>query len=292
MGPESFSWQPHPDAWLLSVALLGGYFYALSAWGRTDASGPPATRRHKLYFTLGVAAIWIGTDWPVDALADQLFSWHMVQHLVYAFVAAPLLILGTPGWLLRRLLRPRWLAATWRFMTQPLIALVLFNAWMLGYHWPFLVDLSVTNDLVHFAVHILWIGTALVLWWPVLSPLPEMPHLSYPVRMAYLFGASIMPTIPASFMTFGQTPLYETYAATAPLWGLDALLDQQIGGLIMKIGGGLLVWGVILALFFRWHHEEESGGPDILYWRDIASAIEDEQVRQRNNTTTGGHTQP
>lgn len=292
MGPEAFSWQPHPDAWLLSVALLGGYLYALSAWGPRYADGAAATGRHRLYFVLGVLALWAATDWPLDALAEELFSVHMVQHLVYLFVAAPLLILGTPGWLLRRLLAPRPVATVWRFATRPLVALVFVNAWTVGYHWPLLVDASVTNDLVHFLVHVVWVMAGLVLWWPVLSPLPELPHLSYPVRMAYLFGASVLPTIPASFLTFGTVHFFSTYAATAPLWGLDPLTDQQIGGLVMKIGGGLLLWGVILVLFFRWHHEEETGGPDILYWRDLATAVRGPVGAGATDTTTGGQTQP
>jgi putative membrane protein len=293
MGPEAFSWQPHPDAWLLTIALLGGYFYALSAWGPRYAAGEAATGRHRLYFVLGVAAIWVATDWPLDLLAGQLFSVHMVQHLIYAFIAAPLLILGTPGWLLRRLLAPRPIRALWGFATRPLVALIFFNAWTAGYHWPWLVDLSVSNELVHFAVHIVWVVAGLVMWWPVLSPLPELPHLAYPIRMAYLFGASIVPTLPASFLTYGNVHFFETYAATAPLWGLDPIVDQQIGGLIMKVGGGFLLWGVILALFFRWHHEEETGGPDILYWRDIASAVQAPTESGRlDDETTGGHTQP
>ncbi len=290
MGPDAFSWQPHPDAWLLAVALLGGYFYALSAWGPRYAAGNPASRRHRLYFVLGVVTVWLATDWPLDLLAEQMFSVHMVQHLVYAFISAPLLILGTPGWLLRRLLSPRPVRAAWAVATKPLVALVFFNAWTAGYHWPWLVDLSVTNDLVHFGVHVVWIGAGLMLWWPVLSPLPEMGHLPYPTRMAYLFGASIVPTVPASFLTFGETHFFQTYAATAPLWGLDPILDQQIGGLVMKVGGGLLIWGVILALFFRWHHEEETGGPDVLYWRDIAPAVEDTtDPDPHQDDSTGGH---
>lgn len=294
MGPSAFSWQPHVDAWLLAVALLGGYFYALSAWGPRHApQGRAATTRHRVYFTLGVVVLWLASDWPLDSLADELFGVHMVQHLLYALVAAPLLLLGTPGWLLRRLLAPRPVQALWRAATKPLVALLLFNAWSAGYHWPWLVDLSVRNDAVHFLTHAAWLGTGLILWWPVLSPLPEMPHLSYPLRMAYLFGASIVPTIPASFFTFGESQFFETYAASAPLWGLDPILDQQIGGLIMKIGGGLLLWAVILALFFRWHHEEETGGPDLLYWRDLAPTLTEPVDGSRaHDDTTGGNREP
>lgn len=270
MSADLLGWRPHIDVWLLVAGLLAGYWYALAAWGPRHVPGRrPATRQQRLCFLSGVAALWVGADWPVHALADELFSVHMLQHTLFALVAAPLLILGTPGWLLRRLLRPRPVFAAVRFLTRPLVALVVFNVWVAAYHWPALVNLSVRSDAFHFGAHIAWVVTALMMWWPVLSPLPELPHLSYPVRMIYLFAQSIVPTVPASFLTFGERPLYRAYEATTPLLGLSALQDQQIAGLLMKIGGGLLLWSVIAVLFFRWSHEEETGGPDILYWRDL-----------------------
>lgn len=91
--------------------------------------------------------------------------------------------------------------------------------------------------------------------------------------MFYLFLQSFVPTIPASFLTFGSEPIYRFYAQAPRLWGLSAISDQQIGGLLMKIGGGLLIWAVIAALFFRWNYEEQTGAPDWLYWRDLAPAL-------------------
>jgi putative membrane protein len=262
--------EPHPDAWLLIVVLLGGYLYALSAWGPTSAPGrAPATRRQRLCFYAGVASIWVAADWPVKVLAESLFSAHMAQHLVFSLVSAPLLLLGTPGWLLRRLLSPRPVRAVARVVTRPLVALVVFNAWILVYHWPVVVDLSVTNDAFHLLAHVGWMSTALIMWWPVLSPLPELPHLSSPGRMLYLFGQSIVPTVPASFLTFGEGVLYRSYGQLPAVFGLDPITDQQIAGLLMKVAGGFFIWGVIAVIFFRWTADTESGAPDRLYWRDL-----------------------
>ncbi len=272
---HDLSWQPHADAWLLVVVLLGAYLYALSAWGPRYAPGrPPVTTRQRWYFFCGVGAIWVASDWPMHQLADTLFSVHMSQHLIYSLVAAPLLILGTPSWLLRRLLHPRPVAAVWRALTKPLPALLIFNAWVAGYHFPPLVDLSVSNDAFHVGVHAVWIAVSLLMWWPVLSPLPEFPHFSYPARMAYLFGQSIVPTLPASFLTFGQGLLYRSYALGPAGYGIDPLTDQQVAGLLMKIGGGFFIWIVIGALWFRWSSEDEHGGPDVLYWRDLEQDLE------------------
>lgn len=268
-------WQPHPDAWLLAIVLLGGYLYALSAWGPRLAPGrKAATTRQRLWFYGGIAVLWLAADWPVKQLSEVLFSAHMGQHLLFSLVAAPLLLLGTPGWLLRKLLSPAPVAAVWRVLTRPLVALLIFNAWIGLYHWPAVVNLSVTNDGFHLLAHVVWVATAVVMWWPVLSPLPEHPHLSYPGRMLYVFGQSIVPTVPASFLTFGENVMYHVYA-TGPSAGMfDPVNDQQVAGLLMKIGGGLLLWGVIMFMFFRWSSEQERGGPDLLYWRDLEPELE------------------
>jgi len=266
----------HPDVWLLVVALYGGYLYALSAWGPRLAPGRrPATRGQMAFFTAGTVALWLAADYPVHDLAeDYLYSVHMAQHMVFQLIAPPLLILGLPGWLLRRLLRPRPIASAARVLSRPLTALVVVNAFVAVQHTPIFVDTTTSNGLLHLLAHIAVVGFSFVMWWPVLSPLPELPHLSYPGRMAYLFAHSIIPTVPASFLTFTNGVLYAGYAEAPRLVSiLDPLQDQQVAGLLMKIGGGFLLWGVIAWLFFRWHFEEQTGGPDVLYWRDLEQSL-------------------
>jgi putative membrane protein len=92
---------------------------------------------------------------------------------------------------------------------------------------------------------------------PVLSPLPEIPRLATPVRAVYLFAQSVVPTVPASFLTFGDKPLYRFYEGLPHIWGLSTLEDQQMAGLMMKIGAGMLLWALIAVLFFRWAADEE-----------------------------------
>lgn len=272
---HTLAWQPHPDAWLLIVVLGGGYLYALSAWGPTAVPGrKPASRGQRLSFLGAMVSIEVAADWPVHQLADSLFSVHMAQHLVLSLITAPLLILGTPSWLLRKLLSPRPIRAVWRQLTRPLGGLLVFNGWIALYHWPPIVNLSVTNDAFHLFVHVIWVGTSLVMWWTVLSPLPELPHASYPLRMLYLFGQSVVPTIPASFLTFGSGVWYRSYADAATQLGVNPITDQQVAGLLMKIGGGFFLWIVIAVLFFRWYAEDQSGAPDILYWRELEPELE------------------
>jgi putative membrane protein len=259
----SVGWHPHFDVWAVVLFLAVGYAVALRRWGPRHVSPgePPASRGQVTAFALGVLTVWIAADWPIHELAEErLFSVHMVQHFLLSLVAPPLLLLGTPGWLLRRLLAPRWLLATVRFLSKPLIALLLFNGYIALSHAPFMVQLQVSSEAAHFLLHTVLFGTALLMWMPVLSPMAEIPRLSYPGQMLYLFLQSIVPTVPASFLTFAGEPLYRFYADAAPLIGMDPVLDQRIAGLTMKLLGGFLLWGTIAVLFFKWHGQEEATG--------------------------------
>ncbi|MGH2724074.1 MAG: cytochrome c oxidase assembly protein [Actinomycetota bacterium] len=271
--PEAVpGWHPHVEVWLLVAGLGGGYLLALRRWGPRHVSPgeAPATRGQVVAFALGLAAMWVAADWPVHELAEQrLFSVHMAQHTLLSLVSPALLLAGTPGWLLRSLLRPRPLLAVVRQLARPIPALLLFNGWIALSHWPALVELSVRSEPFHLLVHTILFTTAALMWMPVLSPMAEIPRLHYPGQMLYLFAQSIVPTVPASFLTFGTTPIYAFYAHAAPLFGMDPVLDQRIAGLAMKLGGGLILWGVIAVLFFRWHAEEEATGADAPVWEDV-----------------------
>ena len=255
------AWHVHPDVWLLFGSIIAAYLIAGRRHER--ATGEATEPRKRRLFLLGMGVLWLGADWPIHDLAERyLYSMHMTQHLLFTLVAAPILIAGMPVWLLRELLAPAPIRRIFRFMTRPLVALIFFNAVLLFTHWPEVVAASVGSELVHLALHVLIVTSALVMWWPVMSPLPEMPSLPPPGQMLYLFLQSLAPTIPASFLTFGHTPLYPVYATFPRIWGIDALTDQLIAGLIMKLLGGLLLWGVIAVIFFRWYNQEQRDGLD------------------------------
>src|SRR5205085_10086871 len=126
-----------------------------------------------------------------------------------------------------------------------------------------------------FAAHAVLLVAGIIMWMPVVSPLEDMPQLHPLAKMLYLFLQSILPTVPASFLTFGTTPLYHFYEHVPRLWGLSAITDQQIAGVIMKVIGGLYVWVVVVVGFFRWYSRVEEGGgapargPDVLTWGQV-----------------------
>ncbi len=253
----------HPDVMLL----LGGVWAAyLVAARRRIGDGPSPVGdagRRRVSFSVGMLVLLVGSTWPVHDLAEErLYAAHMVQHMLYTLVAPPLLIAGVPPWMWRRFLRVGPLGAVFRSLVRPLVALVLFNAVLLFTHWPAIVEASVRSEPLHLLLHVLIVGSGVVMWWPVMSPLPESPALSPPGQMLYLFLQSLAPTIPASFLTFGTAPLYPVYAGFPRIWGIDVLDDQLIAGLLMKLGGGAILWGFIVAIWFRWYARDEREGFD------------------------------
>lgn len=269
------AWHAHFEVWLLFGSIVAAYLAACRQHEREAAEATSGRRTR--FFLIGIAVLWIGADWPIHDLAERyLYFMHMVQHMLFSLVAPPLLIAGVPAWMLRRFLRPRAVAAAFRLVTKPVVALLLFNGILLFTHWPEIVALSVRSEWSHFGLHALLVFSALAMWWPVMSPLPEFPSLPAPAQMVYLFLQSLAPTIPASFLTFGSHLLYPVYATFPRIWGVGPLRDQLLAGLIMKLIGSAILWGVIASIFFRWFRQEEREGWDASRWRDVEREIEAE----------------
>lgn len=272
------TWAPHPDVWLIIGLMIAAYCLAAVRVGpRHVLPGTPAvTTVEASYFGFGMLALYVASDWPIHDVAEQsLYSVHMVQHLTISLIAVPLLLLGTPAWMARALLRPRLFFRTLRFCSRFLPAIVIFNLVLVLSHWPAVVTLTVNNGLAHFVGHTIIFLAAIAVWMPIVSPLPEIPRFAPLAQMLFLFTQSIVPTVPASFLTFGDTPLYGVYDGTPKLWGLSALADQQNAGLIMKIGAGLLLWALIAVIFFKWASEEDRRNQNVprRAWQDLDAQL-------------------
>jgi putative membrane protein len=211
----------HLDALAIAAGLEGLYLWAVLRVGPGSVPAEqPVSRRQLAWFSCGVLTILVAASWPVHDLGERyLLSVHMVQHTLISLVAPPMLLLGMPAWALRRLLAPRPVRAVMAQLTRPFIALVLFNTAIVVTHWPLVMDEILIHHPWHFVAHLVLFISATLMWWPVISPLPEFPTLSYPGRMLYLFLQSIVPTVPASFLTFGTQPLYSFYVSAPRIWG-------------------------------------------------------------------------
>jgi putative membrane protein len=211
--------------------------------------------RQVVCFYIGVLVVALALLSPLHAMGERaLLSAHMVQHLLLTQVAAPLLLLGVPGWMLRPLLLRPPLRNPARSLLVPIPAFVVFNLVFLGWHAPALYDFALHFAPLHAIEHGLFLGLALVAWWPVLGPLPELPRLPHGAQVLYLFFMSLPPTVLGAIIALAERPLYPTYWAAERMGFLGfsvltPLEDQQLGGLIMWIPGAL---GYFLALSIVW----------------------------------------
>ena len=258
--PYEWSWSLHPSV-LIGTGLLG----ALYVWG----IGPLRRRRHRrtqvpaarrLAFAAGLLVLLVSLNGPIHDLSDYyLFSVHMVQHLLLTLVFPPLLIYGTPGWLLRPLLRPPAARVVARVVTRPLVAAAIFTLTLAVWHLTPFYELMMREHEVHLVTHLLFMVTATLMWWPVMSPLPELPRLPYGLGMLYLFLVGIPMQVVAALITTSDQVLYPWYSVAPRTWGLSPLDDQKLGGLLMWVPGNIYMFLGIGVLFFLWARESEAG---------------------------------
>jgi putative membrane protein len=260
---EPWSWSDptwYFGAWLL----VGGMFLLYTrAWRKRLRTTPGARidRRKALWFGLALTFIWVASDWPVAPLgASYLATAHMLQYMLYTLAAAPLLVLGLPEWMVRRMLERLRLYRAYRWITRPLAAGITFNLILIATHAPTTVDYLRVAPLGSFVLDMAWLISGFILWSPVVSPLDEVRVSSPGIKLVYIFLAcGVLPMIPGGFLTFSSTPLYGIYEL-APRVGLDPLDDQQVAGVLMKIGNIPVIWTVMAVIWARWADGDRAQG--------------------------------
>jgi putative membrane protein len=255
--PFTPAWSLHPSVVAGALLLAALYFWGIGPARRRYALGPPAPAWRVACFGLALVVLLLALNGPIHDLSDTyLFSVHMAQHLLLTMVFPPLLIAGLPGWLVEPALRGRAGLAAARLLTHPVFAGVLFSVTLLVWHTVGAYDLMMRSHQVHIATHLMFIGAAVLLWWPVVSGVPSLPALRPPVGMLYLFLVQLPMQLLGAIITFADDPLYRWYTAAPRTWGLSPLDDQKLGGLLMWVPGNLWIWGAMSVLFFRWARTE------------------------------------
>lgn len=258
--PFAPAWSLHPTVIIGVVLLAALYFWGIGPARRRHGLGPPAPAWRVLCFTLGLVVLLVSLNGPIHDLSDYyLFSVHMVQHLLLTLVFPPLLIWGTPGWLLRPLVRPPAVLAVARVVTRPLVAAAIFTLTLAVWHLTPFYELMMREHEVHIVTHLLFMVTATLMWWPVMSSLPELPRLPYGLGMLYLFLVGIPMQVVAALITTSDQVLYPWYSVAPRTWGLSPLDDQKLGGLLMWVPGNIYMFLGIGVLFFLWARESEAG---------------------------------
>lgn len=220
-------------------------------------AGERPTQRQIMYFVYGLGAVVVALASPLHDLGEQyLFTAHMAQHLLLTLVTPPLLLASlTPG-MLRPLLRPAWVFRAAQALTRPLIAFVLCNFVFAVAHLPNLYDLTLRDHNVHVVEHLLFMATAVILWWPLISPLPELPRCGFPAQLLYIFLQVLPGSLIGGLITNTTAPIYALYAAAPRISGLNAVQDQQLGAIVMWVGGGTFWLIAFTVVFFLWARQD------------------------------------
>ena len=244
--------QAHPEVWLLVVFLVAAYIYAARVIGPVVVTaGPVITTKQRNAFITAIFLLWMGSDWPVHDIAEEyLYSAHMFQHMVLSYFMPPLVLLAIPKWMFDAVFGSGKTRAIINWLANPVIAGVMFNVVVMITHIPALVNQSVTNGLLHYSLHILLVTTALLVWLPICGPDLQL-HLQSGGKMIYLFLMSVVPTVPAAWLTFAEGAVYKHYDIAVRVWGLSVTTDQQVAGAIMKTGGAVFLWSIVVFLFFK-----------------------------------------
>ncbi|HEV2147168.1 MAG TPA: cytochrome c oxidase assembly protein [Longimicrobiaceae bacterium] len=257
---ESFAWtewRVYSDFMVGWLLLFAAYFLLIGPLRRRFPGARPVPPRKVASFVLAMAIIFLALQGPLHELSDYfLFSAHMVQHLVLILVMPPFLLYAIPDWMLRPAVNVRAIGKVARLLTFPLVAFALNNVIFLAWHFPGPYDLMMRDHGVHVAMHLMIMVTGTIMWWPVMSPLPELPRIAPPLQMMYLFVLGIPMMVTAALITFSRVELYTWYVEAPRIFPLSALDDQRLGGLIMWVPGALTIWVAITVVYFRWTHRE------------------------------------
>jgi len=258
-------WSVEPLVALPLAAAVAGWFTLV---GRVNRAHPlnPVPRRRTAVFLGGLAAIAIALLSGIGRYDTALFSVHMVQHVLLAFVAAPLIVLSAPITLVLRAATPvtrrRWIlpllhSRLVRVLAFPVVAWLAFAATMWGSHYSPLFNAALEHESLHWLEHLLFVTVALMFWWQVIAADPTPWRMAHPIRVLYVFLQMPQGTFLSLAILSASAPLYPHYATLSLPWLPDALADQGVAGGIMWLVGDLVFLAAILAIIAGWVRREE-----------------------------------
>lgn len=252
VSPTWFHWEA-----ILVVLFLGiGYAWYTGPRQKRSDSSDTVSANQKIWFYTGLVLIYAAHGSPLADWGQVSFSIHMLQQSIMYLMMPPSILLGMPADAARAIVKriPRGLFA---FMTQPLVALFLFNLLFSLYHVPIIFDTLMSGMWYHEISHALLILTAFMMWWQVVCPVPELDKLSELKKMAYIFANGVLLTPACALIIFSRELLYASYGHVQ-VFSLPPIDDQQLGGVIMKIIQEI-VYGIALGItFFRWVKKEHA----------------------------------
>ena len=260
-------WQWEP--WLLACVIAAAVPYAMGMRRMGAQRGAILGRWRAVSFLVGLFVLLLALLSPLDAVADDLFSAHMFQHMLLLLVIPPLLVYGRPvmAWLWafelngRRALVRGWkrarLDTTFRMLMHPLVVWVLLTAALCFWHLPGPYDAAVRSEWLHDLEHLSFLVVSLQFWTLVIEPYGQRRALGYGATVVFVVSAGFVMGMIGAVLTFAPAALYGAYLHTTKTWGLTPLDDQQLAGIIMWIPSNLVHAGTLCTVFFAWFRADE-----------------------------------
>src|SRR5579863_7998232 len=238
-----------PVGLTLAIALTAAVY--VRGWLALRKTRPAQFNLDRLIaFLGGLACLWIAIGSPLEALADDLLSAHMIEHLILMSLVPPLVLLGLPVVPLLRglpravrvsvvgpLLRFRPLRGLVHQLVRKRVAWLAMNLTFLLWHIPAAYDFALEHEFWHDMEHVCFLGTSLLFWWCIIRPWPAGQRKHSWGILIYLVGADFVNTGLSAFLAFCGRTVYPYYSAHPNPLGIDPLGDQVLGGVVMWVFG-------------------------------------------------------
>ncbi|MED3552323.1 cytochrome c oxidase assembly factor CtaG [Cytobacillus praedii] len=263
------------------VLTLVGYFLITMKYRQKFSRSEPLTKGQAINFSLAIILLYIIKGSPIDLMGHLMFYAHMTQMAVLCLIIPQLFILGIPPWIWRTLQNKNFIKKVFFVLSNPVIALILFNGVFSIYHIPLIFDFVKTNMWLHAGYTSILFVLAIFFWWPLINRLEDQHTLSGLKKVGYIFagGALLLPA--CGLIIFADVPLYATFSdpnawakalelcvpgttlAGLTLSGpevfssMSLIYDQQLGGIIMKIIQEIVYGFVLARVFFSWYKKEQ-----------------------------------
>ncbi len=279
-------WSPY--FFLFVAALIAMFLIAIGPKREQWFPGSePVTGLQKSLFVTGLALLYVALGSPIDLAGHLMFTWHMASMSIAFLIAPSLLLAGAPAFMLRAFGRLPVIRRM-GLLLNPLVTILFFNVLFSFYHMPAIHDVVMTNYAVHTVVYMLLFLGGMLMWWPVMCPIPELNKLTEVRKMGYIFANGVLLTPACALIIFAKEPMYATYTDPV-MWAtamgfclpggsaamldllkgpesfaiMPAIEDQQLGGVIMKLVQEVVYGSTLAYVFYHWFRRENPRGDDM-----------------------------